>query len=541
MSTVSNPDGLEIEAVDFGPIAEARVTLKPLTVFVGSSNTGKSYLAILVYALHRCLSSAGLPRWRVLPRGRVIPRRPMGVRLSREVADAINELRPVFVDKFRSRDDDPVVMPTTVAAWLRSAFEWQANDLAREIMRCLGVDNIGALVRYGQKNDAKIVLRPSPSGERGIIEHELTLGTSATTLRTTAPEDLPLRVNARDIARSGTLRLDALRLVEVFADARYRDDFERYAWRLADTLFGLALPSLIGPLRLPAFYLPADRTGVMHAHSVVVSALIGRAATAGIRPPAHTPMLSGVLADFLEQLIKIDKPPQRASRRLDEHGARIESTILRGTVEIDRAAMTGYPQFAYRPAGWKRERRLPLMSASSMVSELAPVVLYLRHLVRRDNLLIIEEPESHLHPAMQVEFTRQLAAVVQSGIRVIVTTHSEWLLEELANIVRRSEIAEDGAPSLRPDQVGAWLFEDRRKGSVVSEIDLDESGLYPSGFDDVAAALHNEWADIASRIENPRRPGSSRRSRRDSTPIVSPGNAGRTVAPCHSLERRNNA
>ena len=78
------------------------------------------------------------------------------------------------------------------------------------------------------------------------------------------------------------------------------------------------------------------------------------------------------------------------------------------------------------------------------------------------------------------------------------------MLEELANIVRRSEIAEDGAPSLRPDRVGAWLFEDRRKGSVVSEIDLDESGLYPSGFDDVAAALHNEWADIASRIENPR-------------------------------------
>ena len=144
------------------------------------------------------------------------------------------------------------------------------------------------------------------------------------------------------------------------------------------------------------------------------------------------------------------------------------------------------------------------MNASSMVSELAPVVLYLRHVVTRDNLLIVEEPESHLHPAIQVEFTRQLAALVRRGIRVIVTTHSEWLLEELANIVRRSELPEDDAPALRPDQVGAWLFEDRRNGSVVSEIGLDDSGLYPSGFDDVAAALHNEWADIASRIENAR-------------------------------------
>ena len=504
MSTVSNPDGLEIEAADFGPIAEARVTLKPLTVFVGPSNTGKSYLAILIYALHRCLGEAGLPRWRVLPRGRVIPRRPMGVRLSREVAEAIDELRPVFVSKFRSRADDPVALPVTVAAWLRSAFEWQANDLARELMRCFGVDNIGALVRYGRKSDAKIVLRPPPSGERGAIEHELTLGTSATTLRTAAPEDMPLRIDARDIARSGTLRLDALRLVEVSTDARYRNDFEHYTRRLAYSLFGMALPSLIGPLRFPAFYLPADRTGVMHAHSVVVSTLIESAATGGIRPPARTPMLSGVLADFLEQLIEIDEPTPRDPRHRRDHGSRIESTILRGTVEIDRAAMTGYPQFAYRPAGWTGERRLPLMTASSMVSELAPVVLYLRHLVRRDNLLIIEEPESHLHPAMQVEFTRQLAAVVQSGIRVIVTTHSEWLLEELANIVRRSELPEDDAPALRPDQVGAWLFKDRRNGSVVSEIGLDDSGLYPSGFDDVAAELHNEWADIASRIENPR-------------------------------------
>ena len=70
------------------------------------------------------------------------------------------------------------------------------------------------------------------------------------------------------------------------------------------------------------------------------------------------------------------------------------------------------------------------MHASSMVSELAPVVLYLRHLVQPGNVLIIEEPESHLHPAAQVEFTRQLAKLVQAGYRVIITTHSEWILEE---------------------------------------------------------------------------------------------------------------
>lgn len=43
---------LSISATDFGPISEAAVSLSPLTVFVGPSDSGKSYLAILLYFLH---------------------------------------------------------------------------------------------------------------------------------------------------------------------------------------------------------------------------------------------------------------------------------------------------------------------------------------------------------------------------------------------------------------------------------------------------------------------------------------------------------
>ena len=54
-----------IEVSDFGPIVQATVELRPLTIFVGPSNTGKSYLAMLVYALHRFAngsdSGLGLP------------------------------------------------------------------------------------------------------------------------------------------------------------------------------------------------------------------------------------------------------------------------------------------------------------------------------------------------------------------------------------------------------------------------------------------------------------------------------------------------
>ena len=38
---------------DFGPIGMAEVDVRPLTVFVGPSNTGKSFLAEALYAVHR--------------------------------------------------------------------------------------------------------------------------------------------------------------------------------------------------------------------------------------------------------------------------------------------------------------------------------------------------------------------------------------------------------------------------------------------------------------------------------------------------------
>ena len=47
-----------INVKNFGPIEEAEIDLRPLTVFVGESNTGKTYLAALIYALHRNFGGA---------------------------------------------------------------------------------------------------------------------------------------------------------------------------------------------------------------------------------------------------------------------------------------------------------------------------------------------------------------------------------------------------------------------------------------------------------------------------------------------------
>ncbi|MCE2435984.1 MAG: hypothetical protein J4F29_24175 [Candidatus Latescibacteria bacterium] len=57
MATTPDAQNLELSVTDFGPIAKAKIDLRPLTVFVGPSNTGKSYMAVLIYAMHQFFSA----------------------------------------------------------------------------------------------------------------------------------------------------------------------------------------------------------------------------------------------------------------------------------------------------------------------------------------------------------------------------------------------------------------------------------------------------------------------------------------------------
>ena len=68
MSDAPAQDRIELGVQDFGPIVKASLDLRPLTVFIGPSNTGKSWLATLIHALHRCFGDeAGPEHWRASP------------------------------------------------------------------------------------------------------------------------------------------------------------------------------------------------------------------------------------------------------------------------------------------------------------------------------------------------------------------------------------------------------------------------------------------------------------------------------------------
>lgn len=505
-------DMIELEVNDFGPVVAAKIDLRPLTVFIGPSNTGKSYLAILTYALHRHFSDESNlvnRRFRRMPT-MFIDHYGSRKWPERTIEEFIDLAKKIGIESEQNRPAKSINFSDSIVEFIRSKFEDQGNTIGDVILRCFGVNHSKDLVRKGKKGSANIVLRKRNENTSDPIEHRMEINSSFGSFNTKFPDRNEIRLKlGKNEYLSRYLQHSAMRLIS--QSGLEGEPKNSHLWEFSQAIIDCMRPQIVGPLRAPAFYLPADRTGIMHAHSVVVGALIESAAMTGLRPAAPSmPMLSGVLADFLEQLIQLDRFSH--GRRKPRHNLdkAIEATILKGEIGFDKSIGTGYPHYTYKPKGWAED--ISLMHASSMVSELAPVVLYLRHVVMAGDVLIVEEPESHLHPAMQVEFTRQLASLVKAGIRVIVTTHSEWVLEELANTVRRSQIPKSRSvdvggnhPALTPNQVGAWLFKQRSrpKGTVVEEVILDyETGLYPTDYDIVSENLYNESASIFRHIQS---------------------------------------
>ena len=470
-----------LDVTDFGPIAKASVDLRPLTVFIGPSNTGKSYLAILIYVLHKTLHHCF-----------TTPRRAIALspQLDRDVQE--------WARRARSSKEMPE-FPKLLNKELRARFvllRGMDERLLNEICRCFGLSKpLEAVRQQASAKHARIDLSFPYRIEDQTVQYNVFLHKVPSVKgQVSSKGRVSPQLDLNAIARQKLATRD-----ELFRD-RSRE-------RSTEEIFFAILDRLARALLLPAsrnvYYLPANRSGIMDIDKALVRALIQNAATVGSRPSATTPMVSGGLADFLEHLVQM--PVERSQQ--PSHAERLERHILRGTIRVERTA-SDYNELFYRPENWKSD--LPLMRASSMVSELAPVVLYLRYLVQPGDVLIIEEPEAHLHPAMQAIFARELARLARSGIRVVVTTHSEWLLDQFANLVRLSTLPEDerkGLPgadeALRPEQFGAWLFKpkQRPKGSVVEEIRVDpEAGGLLTDYGDIAEQLYNEWAEIGNRM-----------------------------------------
>lgn len=116
------------------------------------------------------------------------------------------------------------------------------------------------------------------------------------------------------------------------------------------------------------------------------------------------------------------------------------------------------------------------------VSQLLPVIV-LCLVAEPGELILIEQPELHLHPAPQQVLADFFIGVMQSGRQVVIETHSEYLIDRL-----RLRVAEDFSGSLT-EQVDVYYASRRHGETEFEELNIDEYGnfhTWPEGFFDQA-------------------------------------------------------
>jgi AAA15 family ATPase/GTPase len=179
--------------------------------------------------------------------------------------------------------------------------------------------------------------------------------------------------------------------------------------------------------------------------------------------------------------------------------------------------VTRNDELYYVPKTNKRIK-LTMDESSSAVRSLLDIGFYLRHVATPKDLLMVDEPELNLHPENQRRIARLFARLVNIGIKVFVTTHSDYIIKELNTLImlnqggdRLNALAErekyDTSELLDPENVRVYIAETalikpdgaKKRGwyptLVPADIDLD-SGIEVKSFDKTIEEMNRIQEEI---------------------------------------------
>ena len=215
--------------------------------------------------------------------------------------------------------------------------------------------------------------------------------------------------------------------------------------------------------------------------------------------------------DFIHQLEDIQPGKSFIAREHPE--------ILKDFDDIigGKYTITQYGEPCYVPKGTRL--KLAMIESSSAVRSLVDLGFYLRHVVEKGNLLMVDAPELSLHPANQRRIARLFARLVNLGVKVFITTHSDYIVKELNTLIMLNHdkphlkrIAKENgyrqSELIRSDQVKVYMTQEglvpleegqkrRRRGLTLVEADVDPVlGIEAPSFDKTIDKMNEILEDI---------------------------------------------
>lgn len=182
-------------------------------------------------------------------------------------------------------------------------------------------------------------------------------------------------------------------------------------------------------------YLPASRSGLYQALSAFGQIIAELSKNRSfLSKKIELPSISEPVSDYFIKLSDIRVVKRNyEDKKINFLAKEIEDSILDGKVEFNPQTK----QLLFYPNN--TNLRLELSSTSSMVSELAPIVSYLRYVLTKSDeniirkmtqttrdskkaeprsLIMIEEPEAHLHPEIQIRLTEIFAKLIDANVKL---------------------------------------------------------------------------------------------------------------------------
>ena len=482
---------IQIEVSNLGPLRRAKVELTNLTLLVGDNNTGKTFFATV---LHRVLNAASsqLRSFR---------------RLRTKMDDDVREWMEL---RIRQQEGETLPLDLPEMTPTQSILTW-AQEFTTEALAVFGAD-----VRRGIEY------------AYGVEAHELRRRTSSRLSRdcylqitNTKPQwKVTVRFDSEEILVESpepsewlTLLLDKNRVRrEMRFNDRRREHVQPRHFLVEEVLHRLLVGFREPPAHLfpnwptQTIHLPANRAGIMESYQILAGAVIQQSAAAGISP-IEFDTLPGTSADFLSYLLS----PQDSFQRRRRGSSKLDLLIqefedsLRVEIKLQKRKNAADTIVAVTPEG-----TFPFSRTSSMFSELGPVLLVLKEAVGPGAHLTIDEPEAHLHPALQREMATFVANLVLSDVRLVVTTHSEFFVGKINNLLRMSELAnrdssgqdiDAESPALELHRVSALQFSRGDRWCEGKSLSIDHiDGVDESTFTDVMESLYDESAELINEL-----------------------------------------
>lgn len=204
------------------------------------------------------------------------------------------------------------------------------------------------------------------------------------------------------------------------------------------------------------------------------------------------------IADYIDWLN--DLPDIRKKKKGPFHDlAEDLKKIIGGRYEVDAEGDISFTPYKVKRGEAGSPPKLDLHLTSSTVKSLFGLWAYLEYDAQPGDVLMIDEPELNLHPANQRLMARLLARLVNADLRIVVSTHSDYLVREVNSLImlsrpapvqdelmRRYDYRQDEL--LDPVKVGAWLFRERSIQPMV--IDAVE-GIAAETFDEQIHSLND--------------------------------------------------